>query len=269
VGRKPIIAGNWKMNRGTSTEGAALASDVVEAVGSAAGVDVVVCPPATAIFAVASALQDSPVRLGAQDCFWKESGAYTSQIAPSMLVAEGVGYVILGHSETRGRFGVPEPDFDDTVLAHFGESDETVNRKTRAAIAAGLVPIVCIGETLSEREAGTTDSVVEAQVRGAIAGIEAGAVAGIVFAYEPVWAIGTGRTCDADEADRVCGVVRGTVERLHGEAVSEAVRVQYGGSMKPDNAADLLARPNIDGGLIGGASLKASDFAAIVAAAAA
>ncbi len=162
---------------------------------------------------------------------------------------------------------MPEPDFDATVLAHFGESDETVNRKTMAALAAGLVPIVCIGETLAERESGATDSVVAGQVAGAIAGIAGDTVAGIVFAYEPVWAIGTGRTCDADEADRVCGVVRATVRGLHGETVADAVRVQYGGSMKPDNAADLLARPNIDGGLIGGASLKASDFAAIVAAA--
>ncbi len=267
MGRTPIIAGNWKMNRGTSAEAAALASEVVAATAHVSGVDIVVCPPATALAVVGQKTAGSTVALGAQDCFWKESGAYTSQVAPSMLVAEGVGYVILGHSETRGRFGVPEPDFTDVVLAHFGESDTTVNRKTVAALAAGLVPIVCIGETLAEREAGQTDRVVSEQVAGALLGLTSDQVAGLVLVYEPVWAIGTGRTCDADEADRVCGVARATVERCFGAAAAEAVRIQYGGSMKPDNAAELLAKPNIDGGLIGGASLKATDFAAIVAAA--
>jgi triosephosphate isomerase len=267
VGRKPIIAGNWKMNRGTSVEAGALAGEVVAAVASLSGVDVVVCPPLTALASVHLATVESSVAVGAQDCFWKESGAYTSQIAPSMLAAEGVSYVILGHSETRGRFGVAEPDFTDAVLAHFGESDQTVNRKTRAALAAGLVPIVCIGETLSERESGDTDRVVSEQVAGALLGLTAEQVAGLVLAYEPVWAIGTGRTCDADEADRVCGVVRATVASAFGDSAADSVRIQYGGSMKPDNAAELLAKPNIDGGLIGGASLKAADFSAIVAAA--
>jgi len=267
LARKNIIAGNWKMNRGTSAEASALAAEVVAATGAFSQVDIVVCPPATALAATQAAVAGSNVALGAQDCFWKESGAYTSQIAPSMLASEGVRYVILGHSETRGRFGVPEPDFTAEALAHFGDSDETVNRKVRAALSAALIPIVCIGETLAEREAGVTDTVVSDQVAGALAGLEPDQVAGLVLAYEPVWAIGTGRTCDADEADRVCGVVRATGERGVGGDAASSVRVQYGGSMKPDNAADLLSRPNIDGGLIGGASLKASDFAAIVAAA--
>lgn len=267
MARTPIIAGNWKMNKGTAAEAGALAAEVAAAVAGISGVDVVVCPPYTALAAAGDALAGSPVGLGAQDCFWKEGGAYTSQVAPSMLKASGVDYVILGHSETRGRFGVPEPDFTDTVLAHFGESDETVNRKTKAALAAGLLPIVCVGETLSEREAGATDLVVSSQVTGAVAGLTPEQVAGLVFAYEPVWAIGTGRVCEADEADRVCGVVRSSVATLLGADVAQMVRIQYGGSMKPDNAADLLARPHIDGGLIGGASLKAADFAAIVRAA--
>lgn len=264
MARTPIIAGNWKMNKGTAAEASALAQAVVEAVGGATNATVVICPPYTVLHAAKSALESSNVALGAQDAFWKTSGAYTSQISAEMLSDAGVSYVILGHSETRGRFGVPEPD---ETLAHYGETDATVNLKTKATLAAGLVPIVCIGETLTEREAGKTDLVVAAQVTGALVGISAEQVAGLVFAYEPVWAIGTGKVCDADEADRVCGVVRQAVASLYDTETAEAVRIQYGGSMKPDNAAELLGKPNIDGGLIGGASLKAADFAAIVAAA--
>ncbi len=275
MARRPIIAGNWKMNKGTTREATELAAELVETLkkGSgdetlAASVDVVICPPYTVFHAVREAIGDfDGIAIGAQDAFWKTSGAYTSQISPEMLVDAGVTYVILGHSETRGRFGVAEPDFTPDILRVFGETDATVNRKTRAAISAGLVPIVCIGETKTEREAGHTDGVVQAQVTGALQDLTAESVAGIVFAYEPVWAIGTGLTCSAEEADRVCGVVRQTVAALYDAATAEAVRIQYGGSMKPDNAADLLARPNIDGGLIGGASLKAADFAAIIHAA--
>jgi triosephosphate isomerase len=270
VARKPIIAGNWKMNKGKAAEATALIEDLKGSLDAAATAqaDVIVCPPYTALHAVRTALgTGSAVALGAQDMFWKLSGAYTGQISPDMLADAGVTYVILGHSETRGRFGVPEPDFTDEILRHFGETDASVNRKAHAALDAGLVPILCVGETLTEREAGTTDAVIQAQVKGALAGLSADQVAGLVFAYEPVWAIGTGKTCGPDEADRVCGVVRGIVRGLFSAATADGVRIQYGGSMKPDNAADLLARPNIDGGLIGGASLKASDFAAIVKAA--
>jgi len=230
----PLIAGNWKLNKGTAAEAEALAREVASAVEGVRGVGVIVCPPFTVFGAAKQGLAGSDVALGAQDCFWKSSGAYTGQIAPEMLVDAGVSYVILGHSERRGRYGVPEPDFDEEILRHFGESDATVNRKTHAALAAGLSPIVCVGETLAEREAGSTDAVVREQVTGALAGIPKERMGSVVFAYEPVWA---------------------------------RLRVQYGGSMKPDNAADLLARPNINGGLIGGASLKAADFAAIVKAA--
>lgn len=261
--RRKIIAGNWKMNK-LGAEAAQLVAELSPLVADRTDVDVLVCPPYTALVTTAAALGGTSIALGAQDVFWKEKGAYTGQIAPSMLVDVGVTYAIIGHSETRGRFGVPEPDFTPEVVQHFGESDATVNRKLKACLAAGLKPIVCVGETLSERKAGDADVVIAAQVRGALAGVATEAVAGLVFAYEPVWAIGTGEVCEAAEADRVCGVVRATVLELHGAEAAAAVRVQYGGSVKPDNAADLLARPNIDGALVGGAALKAADFAGIV-----
>ena len=265
--RTKIIAGNWKMNK-TVAEAVALVEELKPLVANLTGMDVVICPPYTALYAVNEALQGSRIGLGAQDAFWKASGAYTSQISLPMLQDVGVTYVILGHSETRGRFGVAEPDMTPDLLKTLGETDSGVNIKTKAVLAAGLTPIVCIGETLTERQAGDTDAVVQAQVVGALAGIDGAQVgAQVVFAYEPVWAIGTGETCAADEADRVCGVVRQAVRENFGDSAAEAVRIQYGGSMKPDNAQELLSKPNIDGGLIGGASLKAKDFAAIVAAA--
>lgn len=269
--RIPLIAGNWKMNKGTAAEATALAEDLLALLidkNLAGRVQIVLCPPFTALSAVHNVLDENKtVTLGAQNVFWKESGAYTGQISSSMLVDAGVKYVLIGHSETRGRFGVAEADFTSDVLKIFGESDETVNRKTKASLAAGLTPIICIGETLGERVANQTDAVIAAQVTNALAGIDAGEIAQLIFAYEPVWAIGTGKTCSGDEADRVCGVVRQTVQNLTDVPTAQAVRIQYGGSMKPDNAADLLKRPNIDGGLIGGAALKAADFAAIVEAA--
>ena len=174
---------------------------------------------------------------------------------------------MVGHSERRGRFGVPEPDFTPEILALFGDNDVTVNRKLLAALSNGLTPICCVGETLSERQAGNTDSVVASQITSALAAVGADAIAKVIFAYEPVWAIGTGEVCAPDEADRVCGVIRSTVCKLYGADAAEAVHIQYGGSVKPDNAQDLLSRPNIDGALVGGASLKAADFAGIIAAA--
>jgi triosephosphate isomerase len=264
--RKPLIAGNWKMNFGTLSKARELASGVVELVGDSATCDVLICVPTIALHPVWDVVSGSPVHLGAQDCFWKESGAYTSQCAPKWLEDAGCTYVILGHSETRGRYGVPEPDFDETILAYFGESEATINRKISAALGAELTPIVCIGETLAEREAGLADAVITAQLSGALAGLSPEEVERLALAYEPVWAIGTGKTCDSEEANRVCGHVRATVASLFGVGVGEVVRILYGGSMKPDNAAELLGQPHIDGGLIGGASLKAADFAAIVAA---
>ncbi len=264
--RRTIIAGNWKMNKNRA-EARSLILEFLPLVAARDDVETVICPPYTAMETAVNALAGSRIGLGAQDVFWKESGAYTGQIAPGMLLDLGVKYAIIGHSEARGRFGVPEPDFDENILRHFGETDESVNRKLKAAIAAGLIPICCVGETISERRAGETDGIVSAQTTKALAGVARADVAGIVFAYEPVWAIGTGEVCDPEEADRVCGVIRSTFAGIYGPQASQQVRIQYGGSVKPDNAAELLAKPNIDGALVGGASLKAADFAAIVNAA--
>ncbi|MGV3723080.1 MAG: triose-phosphate isomerase [Actinomycetota bacterium] len=263
--RKAIIAGNWKMNKKAS-EAASLIAEIAPAA-AASSAEVVVCPPFTTIPAALAATGDTQISVGAQDLFWKDSGAYTGQIAPTMLTDLGVTHVVIGHSERRGRFGVPEEGFTPEVLSVFGETDRTVNLKLHAALNHGLVPIVCCGETLEERRAGNTDAVVSGQIERGLSGISAEQAAATVLAYEPVWAMGTGETCAAEEADRVCGVIRATVGRLFGEVAADAVRIQYGGSVKPDNAADLLSRPNIDGALVGGASLKSSDFNAILAAA--
>jgi len=261
--RRKIIAGNWKMHK-TCAEAVALINELKPLAARRPDVEVVVCPPYTALYVSRGALARSEMGLGAQDVFWKEQGAYTGQVAPRMLTDLGVKYVIVGHSEARGRFGVPEPDFDETILRHFGDTDASVNRKLKAALAAGMTPICCVGETIEERRTGQTDAVVSGQTERALIGVEADTVPSLVFAYEPVWAIGTGEVCGASEADRVCGVIRATVERLYGSDAAAQARVQYGGSVKPDNAVELLRQPNIDGALVGGASLKAADFAAII-----
>jgi triosephosphate isomerase (TIM) len=264
MARTPIIAGNWKMNKGTLAEATALAQEVLSAAGNNANATVVICPPYTVLHAVKDIIAGSIVKLGAQDAFWKASGAYTSQVSCEMLKDAGVSYVILGHSETRGRFGVPEPD---NTLKHYGETDATVNLKAKAVLAAGLVPIICIGETLTERENEETDDIISGQVKAALTDLSDADVKTLVFAYEPVWAIGTGRVCDAEEANRVCRVVRDAIADVYSFPLAEEVRIQYGGSMKPDNAKELLGQQHIDGGLIGGAALKAADFAAIINAA--
>jgi triosephosphate isomerase len=265
--RKKIIAGNWKMNK-TVGEALSLIKELIPLIGPDQTADIIICPPFTALYAAGQALQGSGIGLGAQGAFWKGSGAYTSQISLPMLVDVGARYVILGHSETRGRFGTLEPDLTPDLMKTFGETDAGVNIKAKAVLAAGLIPIICVGETLEERQNDQTDPVVQTQVMRALQEISSHQTASqIVFAYEPVWAIGTGEVCAADEADRVCGVVRAAVAETVGQEAAERVRIQYGGSMKPDNAQDLLSRPNIDGGLIGGASLKATDFAKIIGAA--
>lgn len=262
--RKKIVAGNWKMHC-TLGETRELIKNLLQGLKTDLSVEVVVCPPFTALSTAVALLHGTAIKVGAQDVFWKERGAYTGQISPSMLVDVGCSYVIVGHSERRGRFGVPEPDMDAALLAHFGDNDRTVNYKLRAALQAGLIPICCVGETLEERQAGRTDVVVTNQTRAALQGVGAEEAAKLVFAYEPVWAIGTGEVCAAAEANRVCGLVRAAVlESLEPQAAAR-VRVQYGGSVKPDNAAELLSQPEIDGALVGGASLKAADFLAILA----
>ena len=264
--RPRIIAGNWKMN-GTRIESEALIDSLRPLLNPVDNVHIVVCPPFTALARVSRLIQDTEIELGGQDVFWKDKGAYTGFISPAMLLEVGCSYVIVGHSERRGRFGVPEPDFDAEILKQFGDNDESVNRKLKTALANNLRPICCVGETLAERQAGNTDTMVSTQTKAALLGVTPEQIATVVFAYEPVWAIGTGETCAPDEADRVGGVIRQTLAEIYSSEYSEQVVIQYGGSVKPDNARELLDKPNIDGALVGGASLKAADFAAIVAAA--
>jgi len=248
MSRKKFIAGNWKMNT-TAEEAAALAKDVVAAVGSVADVDVAVCPPYINMAAVAAAIKGSNVKLGAQDVHWEAKGAFTGKVSCDMLKAVGVTYVIIGHSEQR---------------QYFGETDETVNKKTKATLAAGLLPIVCVGETLDQRNGGIMNAVIDIQTKGAFAGISAEDAAKCTIAYEPVWAIGTGVTATPEQANEAHIFIRNILTQLYGKETADKMRIQYGGSMKPDNAKDLLARSDIDGGLIGGAALKAADFAGIV-----
>lgn len=250
--RRPIIAGNWKMNK-TVGEALSLVRDLRSLVSMVRDrVEVVVAPPFTALHPVGKALEDSNIGLAGQNCHWEPSGAYTGEISAPMLKEAGCTYVILGHSERR---------------QYFGETDETVNRRALSAVKYGLVPILCIGETLKERESNQTLEVVRRQVRGALAGFAAAEVARFVIAYEPVWAIGTGKTATSDQAQEVHAFIREQLVELYDRRTADHVRIQYGGSVKPDNAADLLSKPDVDGALVGGASLKAADFAAIVKAA--
>lgn len=247
--RRPVIAGNWKMHK-TVAEAKDLAAGLIAKLGGHGehAAEVVLCPPFTALAAVGEAIKGTGLKLGAQNMSWQPKGAFTGEIAATMLLDLGVTHVILGHSERRQLFG---------------ETDENVNRKVEAAIANKLIPIICIGETLEEREAGLTDNVVIVQVQRALRNIAAAAVADVIFAYEPVWAIGTGKTCDSVEANRVCGLVRDTVGRMTDAATAQAVRVQYGGSVKPETIAEQMTQSDIDGALVGGASLEADSFAAI------
>lgn len=248
--RNAIIAGNWKMNN-TAKEGVALVNALKPLVKDAS-CEVVVCVPAIDIPAVAEALEGSNIALGAQNVHYAERGAYTGEISAEMLKEYGVKYVIIGHSERR---------------QYFGETDETVNKRTRAALSAGLKPIVCVGELLWERECGITEEVIARQIKLDFFGISKDELLSCIIAYEPVWAIGTGKTATAEQAEEVCAFIRATLAKLYDSETAEAVTVQYGGSMNAANAAELLSKPDVDGGLIGGASLKANDFSVIVGAA--
>jgi len=245
--RTPIIAGNWKMNK-TPEEAAAMVSALIPLVKEAA-CEIVLCVPYLDVYAAQKAAAGTNIHVGVQNMHWKESGAYTGESSATMLKAAGVEYVILGHSERR---------------QYFAETDETVNLKTLAAVAAGLVPIVCVGETKEQREAGYTDILVAYQTKTALTGLTAEQVAGLVIAYEPVWAIGTGLTATDEQANETIGVIRRAVAEMFGQAAADKVRIQYGGSMNPKNAHGLMLQPEIDGGLIGGASLTAEDFAKVV-----
>lgn len=249
--RKPIVAGNWKMNK-TAVEGVTLVTDLKPLVAGIDAVDVVVCPPFTTISAVADAVKETNIAVGAQDMYWEDSGAFTGEVSPGMLLTAGCTYVIIGHSERR---------------TYFGETNETVNNKVKKALAVGLTPIMCVGETLEEREANKTEDVVKSHVEGGLKGLSADEIRKIVIAYEPVWAIGTGKTATPDQAQDVHSFIRGILVKLAGNDTAQAVRIQYGGSMKPDNAAELMSKKDIDGGLIGGAALQAASFAQIVKAA--
>ncbi len=251
--RTPLIAGNWKMNT-DSPSAQGLAAGIATRAVESAGAELLVCPPSVYLALVRDAIGNARVGLGAQNMYHEANGAYTGEISGNMLRDVGASYVILGHSERRH------------IL---DESDEDVNKKTVAAIAAGLKPIVCVGELLEEREAGRTAEVIRTQFEGSLAGITAEAMASVVLAYEPVWAIGTGKVATPAQAEEVHADLRKQLAERYNDAVAEQVRILYGGSVKPDNAGDLLALPNVDGALIGGASLKADDFIAIAVAASA
>jgi triosephosphate isomerase len=245
--RTPIIAGNWKMYKTVADavkyvkEFRALVKDVI-------GVEIVVAPAFTALHAVAEAARNSNVIVAAQDVHWEREGAFTGEVSAAMIRDTGAQWVIVGHSERR---------------TLFGETDGIVNAKTKAALAAGLTPIVCVGETLEEREANRTQAVVTTQINDSLAGLTPADVAKIVIAYEPVWAIGTGKVASPQQAQEVHALIRGLLASLASPAIADSVRIQYGGSVKPDNAAELAAQPDIDGALVGGASLKADDFLGI------
>lgn len=245
--RKPIIAGNWKLHK-TVSEAQKLVEELLPLV-TQAHAEVVVCPTYTALYAVREVIKNTNIALGAQNMYWEEKGAFTGEISPEMLKEVGCKYVIIGHSERR---------------QFFGETDVTVNKKLHAAFKADIVPIMCVGETLEQRESGVTETVIKAQVEAGLKDLTAEQVTMMVIAYEPVWAIGTGRTASSDDANAVCQFIRKTVASMFGAAAAEAVRIQYGGSVKPENAAELMAKSDIDGALVGGASLEASKFSKIV-----
>jgi triosephosphate isomerase len=249
--RRPFVAGNWKMNLNRATA-ASLAAGVAERVGGSSKVDVAVCPPHVYLECVVAATKGSAVAVGAQDHYHELEGAFTGEISPAMVADIGCKYVILGHSERRNIFG---------------ESSETVNLKLKAALAQGLSPIVCVGELLEQRESGQTMSVIQAQFEGSLADLTADQAKKCVIAYEPVWAIGTGKVATPEQAEEVHADLRNLIKQRYNADVADSVRIQYGGSVKADNAAELLSQPNIDGALVGGAALKVDSFFAIVQAA--
>ena len=248
--RKAIIAGNWKMNK-TPKEAKELLTAMIPAVKDA-DCEVIACVPYVDLSVALEVTEGTNIKIGAENYHWAESGAFTGEISTGMLKEMGVEYVVLGHSERR---------------QYFGETDETVNKRTKAALAAGLKPIVCVGELLWERECDITEEVIARQIKLDLFNVTAEELKNVVIAYEPVWAIGTGKTATADQAEEVCAFIRATLAKLYSQEVADTVTIQYGGSMNDGNAEELLSKTNVDGGLIGGASLVAEKFAAIVAAA--
>ena len=248
--RKAIIAGNWKMNK-TATDAGFLIDELIPAVKDA-GCEVVICVPFTDLYVAVAKCSGTNIHVGAENVHFEKSGAFTGEVSADMLVDLGVEYVVIGHSERR---------------QYFAETNETVNKRTLAALEGGLKPIVCVGESLEQREQGVTEELVRLQVKIALQGVSAEQLKNVVIAYEPIWAIGTGKTATSDQAQEVCASIRKVVGELYGDAAAQGLTVQYGGSMNPKNAEELLGKPDVDGGLIGGASLKADQFAVIVEAA--
>ena len=245
--RKAIIAGNWKMNK-TATEAAELIDALIPAVKDA-GCEVVICVPFTDLVTAVAKTKGTNIHVGAENVHFEKSGAFTGEISADMLTDLGVEYVVVGHSERR---------------QCFAETDETVNKRAKAALAGGLKPIICVGESLTQREQGVTEELIRMQVKIALNGVTADELKNVVIAYEPIWAIGTGKTATAEDAQEVCGAIRETLKEMFGEELADGIRVLYGGSAKPGNIAELVAKPDVDGALVGGASLKAADFASMV-----
>jgi len=246
--RKPIIAGNWKLNNNLK-KSIELVTELKRELSDIENVDIVVCPVFTALADINDVLSASNIELGAQNCYWEDSGAFTGEVSASLLKDIGVKYVIIGHSERR---------------QFFGETNETVNKRIKAALASNLIPIVCVGENLEEREADRMIEVVTDHIEGSLAGFTAKDVDKMVLAYEPIWAIGTGKTATPEQAQEVHKIIRDLLAKNFGEDTANGVRIQYGGSVKPENSNELLSQPDIDGALVGGASLKVDSFAAIV-----
>lgn len=246
--RKPIIAGNWKMNK-TGKEAIELVKGLKNELQDIQGVDIVVCPPYTALQEISRVVRGTNIYLGAQNVHWEDSGAFTGEISAPMLIESGCRYAIIGHSERR---------------AYFGEANEGVNKRTRAALNYNLTPIVCVGERLEERERGKTFEVIKDHIEGGLKGIGAGEIKKIVIAYEPVWAIGTGKTATASQAQEAHSFIRSLLKELHNQEISDLVPILYGGSVKADNVAELMAEDDVDGALVGGASLKLDSFVEIV-----
>lgn len=246
--RTPIIAGNWKLNK-TVSEAVALTNELKELVVGTDGVEIVVAPTFIALDAVSNSIKDSNIQLAAQDVYWENSGAFTGEVSATMLKDVGCDYVIIGHSERR---------------QYFGETNDTVNKKVSSALSHNLKPIICVGELLEERESGQTENIIQDHVTGATAGLTDETLLSCVIAYEPVWAIGTGKTATPEQAQEVHHFIRNLLKDGFSDEVSSQVRIQYGGSVKPENAAELMAQPDVDGALVGGASLQAESFAQIV-----
>ena len=256
--RRPFVAGNWKMNL-DSASALALVAELRQKVGAAPPIDVAVCPPAVYLVPVAKAIAGSPIKLGGQNCWHEAKGAFTGEVSAAMLKDAGCACVILGHSERRHTIG--PKDASGRVL---GETDEMISAKVRAAMVAGLVPILCVGETLDERDANKTEAVLKQQVAGSLAWVDVTSPDRLVIAYEPVWAIGTGRNATPQQAQEAHRYIRGLLVERYSRQIADGIRIQYGGSVKADNALELMSCPDVDGALVGGASLKAADFLGIV-----